>query len=91
MSGETLLIELGDGAKRISDFYDPERGEWAGFIVSDNPKKSEVGEIVSPEVKFVSELDPQLIVVPSNPESLDVIIAACERAKLRFNTPIEGK
>ncbi len=70
-------IELGFGNKIISDIHNHEEG-WAGFCVSHG--NCPVGEEIYAG-KTDIELGAFLRIRTSNPDSLDVIIEACERAK----------
>ncbi|MCG7932119.1 MAG: hypothetical protein N0E44_18975 [Candidatus Thiodiazotropha lotti] len=78
----THTIELGHGDKLVTDICDP-AGEWAGITISDG--KCIVGETIETGAECVSDLNPELVIVTSNPKSLDVIIEACERAKLSIS------
>ena len=83
MSNETLNIELGNGDKLVTDIWDDKNGEWAGIAISDG--EAEVGEFIDTGADRVGELKPHVTIVTTNPKSLDVIIAACERAKTKLN------
>jgi hypothetical protein len=76
---ETMMqIELGHGDKLVTDTHNFEEG-WAGFCISDGD--CAVGETIDMRVETDLELKPELRIITKNPKSLDVIIAACERAK----------
>ena len=83
-------IELGNGDKIISDLYNEKAG-WGGFCISNG--KCSVGEIIETGAETDNDLEAFLRIRTTNPESLDVIIAACERAKARMipkQKPKEG-
>lgn len=78
----TLELHLGAGDKLVSDVYDDVNGEWSGIAISDGD--CPVGEFINTGAKMLDDLDPLLVIKTSNPKSLDVVIAACERAKARL-------
>ena len=80
--GEPIEIELGHGDKLVSDIYDDKNGEWSGIAISDG--NTPVGEFSDEVFNSVADLNAHLIIRTKNPKSLDVIIAACERAKLKI-------
>lgn len=73
-----MEIELGHGKHLVTDIFDPD-GEWAGIAISEG--ECPVGEFAETDAETVADLNPLVIIKTENPASLDVIIAACERAK----------
>jgi len=71
-------IELGHGDKIVTDIHNKDEG-WAGFAISDG--ECEVGEAFETDAKTDIEMGAKFRIITKNPKSLDVIIAACERAK----------
>jgi len=78
-----LNIILGYGDKLVSNIHDDENGEWVGIAISDGD--CPVGDFADIEAKTVNELKPLVVIKTANMASLDVIIAACERAKAKFS------
>ena len=76
---DTLNIELGFGDKIITDIYDDIEHEWAGIAISNG--KCETG------AKTVEELNPILTIKSGDTKSIDVLIAALERAKTKIKKP----
>ncbi len=76
---ESLNIELGHGDKLITDIYDDKNGVWAGISISHG--KCPVGEFIDTGADRVLDLSPVVTITTASPKSLDVLIAACERAK----------
>lgn len=79
-----LEIELGHGDKLVSDIYDEKNGKWAGIAMCDG--NCPVGEFINTGAKMVADLNPHVVIRTANPDSLDVIIQACERAKEKLRT-----
>lgn len=71
-------IQLGHGDKLVTDTHNTDE-KWAGFCISDG--KCPVGETIDTGCKIDSELNPEIRIITKVPKSLDMIIAACERAK----------
>ena len=84
-----LEVELGHGDKLVTDIYDDKCGDWAGIAISNG--ECPIGEIIDTGADRVAELEPLLTIISANPASMDVIIAACQRAKEKLiNTPMEA-
>ncbi len=77
-----IEVELGKGDKLVSDIHNKEEG-WGGIVI--HYGSAEVGEIVDTGAEIDEELDVICRIITGNPKSLDVIIAACERAKTYFD------
>ena len=81
-----LNLQLGTGDKLISDIYDPE-GQWAGVMIRQGISTLQVGQDFNdPDGTLVKEVEDDILVAirTSNPDSLDVLIGACERAKAKL-------
>jgi len=78
-----IEIELGYADKIISDIYDDIDNKWAGIAISDG--ECPVGETINTGAKMIDDLNPLIVIKTANIKSLDVIIAACNRAKERLN------
>ena len=86
MEKETLEIELGHGDKLVTDIYDDKNREWSGIAISNGD--CPVGEFIATGADRVAELEPLVTIITANTASLDVIIAACERAKEKLATKL---
>jgi len=67
------IIELGNGDKIVTDIYNSKE-KWAGFCISDYDSK--LCEVINADNDFK--------LIASNVQSLDSVIAACERAKIQL-------
>jgi len=83
-----MNIELGNGDKLVTDIFAPD-GEWCGIAISEGD--CPVGEFADIEAETVGELEPLLTITTKDPKSLDVIIAACERAKAQVKLVCTGR
>ncbi|OED34088.1 hypothetical protein AB832_08275 [Flavobacteriaceae bacterium (ex Bugula neritina AB1)] len=67
------IIELGNGDKVVTDIHNSKQ-KWAGFCISDYDSK--LCEVINADNDFK--------LIATNTQSLDSIIAACERAKIQL-------
>ena len=82
-----LDIELGKGNTIVSDVHNVD-GKWAGICISYGEART--GELVELEGDTDEEIGAVLRIRSTNPKSLDVVIAACERAKALIPDNSEG-
>ncbi len=73
-----LTIELGNGDTVITDILGPE-AKWAGVCFTRH--ECPVGTYVDMGADTDIEMGAFFRIVATDPKSLDVLIAACERAK----------
>jgi hypothetical protein len=76
-----ITIELGHGDHIITDVLLPDGSAGIAFTVQD----CEIGKVFNTDVKTDIDMHSYFRIVSSESASLDVIIAACERAKERMN------
>ena len=75
-------IILGQGNTIVSDIF-ADDGSWIGIAFSEF--KCAVGETVDTGAVTVEDLDPLVTIKADHPMSLDMVIAACQRAKEKYN------
>ena len=80
-----ITIELGNADHVITDVLLEDEGlAGIAFTLQQCP----IGEEFETEAKTDIEMHSYLRIISSKPESLDVIIAACERAKARLEDEV---
>jgi hypothetical protein len=76
-----ITIELGNSDHTITDVLFPDGSAGIAFTIQD----CEIGKEFNSDAKTDIDMHSYFRIVSSESASLDVIIAACERAKERMN------